>query len=453
MARYSGDARIVYSGNVELARQYVSEARKYLGALDENNTTNSAYRHITNSDGIRFFVANYMGQRQIEIWAPGGEEKEGAGTIQGFLLSPRTFVSPQAYSTSPHVLLEPAKSLGANWKSYFCLPNSTHPDPAYPYDVKTLNTVLVALNTNALTTNALPIRSNYSLMFWRNSKDNLYLQYDGAVSVTSPYDRGSVYHNGKLIFDSDVDNPYAASAYVSIAAVGAKRTALGLTVVIASYVSNSYAGPCFLKVHTIKLEPTAQEKARLGQYANLIDNHYSYAAEFVRIGSPTEIYSIALSKSTFYVWFCMSINGSCSELRGFIAEDPGGTEVLNEYVIDIRDFENVTHSVVRALAPVYGSWMDAYVGHIGDCPVYGEVLLADPGAQYRFRQYVQNPSATNVFDSYVRTGTTWFTGIARQFEWNAVSNIGAACAMAQYNSGAIFSTVVANGNEIFDGGF
>ena len=444
MARYSGDARIVYSGNVELARQYVSEARKYLGALDRDNTTETASRHVTNSDGIRFFVANYMGQRQIEIWAPGGEEKEGAGTVQGFLLSPRTLVGPQAYSTSPHVLLEPAKSLGANWKSYFCLPNSTHPDPAYPYDVKTLNTVLVALNTNALTSNVSSQRGSYALSFWSNNDENLFLQYYGRFGYSSPSGNGWVYHNGKEIFSVPADHP-APNGFVDIAAVGAKRTGAGLDVIIATYQSQSFSGPCYLKVLRQKLVPTAAEKARLAQYATSVDNVYSYAAEYEKAGAVEELYSVTLSKNPFQVWFCMSINGSCTELRGIVTENPGGVDVLNEYVIDLQNLASISHAVVRTETPIPGNWYDAYTGHIKDCPVYGEAFLADPGATFRFRTYVENPSATGPLDAYVRTAAVWYSGADR----GHLTNIGYGCAIAFDVFGA--NQIYAGTDEVFNG--
>ena len=148
----------------------------------------------------------------------------------------------------------------------------------------------------------------------------------------------------------------------------------------------------------------------------------------------------------------MSINGSCSELRGIITEDPGGADTLREYVVDLSDLDNISHIIEREWAPIIGDWQDLYTGHIGDCPVYGEALLADPGAAFRFRTYIPNPSATSPLNTYVRTSTVWLTGTGDIPGNNRIpylANIGLACGadgdVFDYNAVYAFSNVVFTG--------
>lgn len=67
MARYSGPTRIDFAGDPELCKQYISEARKYLGGLSASNTVPTTMRRVTNSAGVVFTVQKINGSPRIRI--------------------------------------------------------------------------------------------------------------------------------------------------------------------------------------------------------------------------------------------------------------------------------------------------------------------------------------------------------------------------------------------------
>ena len=67
MTRYTGPARFVFAGDPELCKQFMPEARKYLGGLSATNSVETKMRRITNSDGVVFTVQTIKGQPRIKI--------------------------------------------------------------------------------------------------------------------------------------------------------------------------------------------------------------------------------------------------------------------------------------------------------------------------------------------------------------------------------------------------
>ena len=67
MTRYTGPARFVFAGDQELCKQFMPEARKYLGGLSATNSVETTMRRITNSDGVVFTVQTIKGQPRIKI--------------------------------------------------------------------------------------------------------------------------------------------------------------------------------------------------------------------------------------------------------------------------------------------------------------------------------------------------------------------------------------------------
>ena len=67
MSRYTGPARITFSGDERIAKAYLSEGRKYLGTLFAVNNVPHLSRRLVNADGVAFEVQVVAGQPQLHI--------------------------------------------------------------------------------------------------------------------------------------------------------------------------------------------------------------------------------------------------------------------------------------------------------------------------------------------------------------------------------------------------
>lgn len=77
MARYSQDTRIDFTGDPALCRQFISEARKYLGGLSASHSVPTSSRRITNSDGVVFTVQMINGRPRARIDTRGYQRNVG----------------------------------------------------------------------------------------------------------------------------------------------------------------------------------------------------------------------------------------------------------------------------------------------------------------------------------------------------------------------------------------
>jgi hypothetical protein len=342
MARDFDDVRITFSGNVELARQYVSEARKYLGGLKDANNTNSAYRHITNSDGVRFFVANYVGQKQIEIWAPGGEtdEKSKLFVIQGYMLAPRTLASITAYSINPYTISSPAPGNAAPWKTYFytnpgALTPSTHPTNAFVDTFKTYETAFSNATAAGNSFSSLVFNS----MSWNNADEDLFVYWSNLNYINSGSfnNLGTVYINGSSVFNiSTYLTEYTSRRLTGISAV---RTGTGLTVYGTAACFSSGAGSNIV-LFRATLVPTTAEVTRLAKLEKSLapgEKLQGYANAYVVSEAPVilKVHSISNSYNTYSAYV---FNQSANECRGIHTVTVSNVLTVYETVFDLRPY-------------------------------------------------------------------------------------------------------------------
>jgi hypothetical protein len=357
MSRYTGPASITLHGDKKLAAQYVSEGRKYLGALETTHPIQTAVRQLTNANGVKFRVGYYGGQPFIEITAGApSEEKYKVVAIKGIGVSPVGASNNTLYDVNP--LTWVVTKQGSYKKSLFHTPvspltSSSHPTDQNEVPYNFYNSVAPNLYTdwNAYSSNL----SAGARMYWHSKKKDLYVYWGGVSHMQTGLNTTPIVHiNGKaVLLAADLYAVYPGINTVSICGAAAKRTSKGLRLFI-SYVTQQYAvyGPFKLCVGYVDIEPTDAEKTRLAKlddFAKLA----GYAAEYVRAlpANFNILVEIALPKDyNFSNWSACPFNQSVTECRTFIWAGSGGASFalsrVDELVIDIHNLAVITHEYV-----------------------------------------------------------------------------------------------------------
>lgn len=436
MARDYDDVRITYSGNVELARQYVSEARKYLGGLKDANSTNSAYRHITNSDGVRFFVANYVGQKQIEIWAPGEDTSDKRPKYQqGFMLAPRNN-SLYGYSAQPFTLLIPTN--GESWKSIFKtiptpITGATHPTSAFTGSLLAYKDVFgTAPATNFAA--ARPSATNNRHQYWKNSDSTLYVQYDGVsyCGGSRPTSGNKIIVNGQAVvepgvFASIIQALYPGNGAINLLGAAAQRTATGLRIYAVSQVSvDAFSATQKLAAVFFDIVPTDEALVALNKL-NLNTAVNGYAPVYkpaTAIDSPATLiaeYEFT-SVQTLAAHSSFAFSPNLTEGRTFVWPKNAGVTVIREIVLNLQpDAEAFTVETENALPTAtttdttdYGTYVQAFLvssggSYVNYVPVGGSERLLSRPAVAKYKCMVDYHAAGYPVYGYAKQGNRTLT--------------------------------------------
>lgn len=371
MARYFGNTRIVYSGNVEVARQYVSEARKYLGELVRNSpsTLDSNVREVTNDSGVHFRVGWYGPLKFIQIDAAGavGRKSKQLRLLLGFFAAPKTELSLTGYSTEPYVILEPREGVDAPWVSWFKTPLNTeptyltHPTDDYNEPLKFYKNALgttVAASADAAKSAVNTGRSQY----WQNAKKDLVVQYSGQPPIAESFlsNDGCVAINGRFVLTNAALYNTVGSLYpgqwVYFYAAAAKRTVTGLDLYIAVKTAVSTLSTRTLRIFKIPLAPTPEEQARLTKYKTSVENAFGYAGQYTAVASGAdieELYAFTIPGTPAYGGSNGAFNPEVTEFTVFSWREENDGVYIDELVTDFTDLENTETVTLRSSGPLF----------------------------------------------------------------------------------------------------
>lgn len=209
--RYTDPVRIRYKGAKNVAAQYISEARKYLGGLDEQlklGGISVGARQLTNSDGVVFRVLIVGGQLIIEIDVRAVKRGQLAIELMGGLaVQPRTFADDNAFGVHPEAILMPlhAGEDDERWLNYLY-------DNSYLVGDATANGFYKTTKEGKpLLAGGLPGHPGSGgypadLLDWRNADESVAVCWHQSASRyfdngNADQGDGKIYYNGQLLID------------------------------------------------------------------------------------------------------------------------------------------------------------------------------------------------------------------------------------------------------------
>lgn len=256
MSRYTQEVRVRFKGNPDLAKGYLPEARKYLGALDGQrqgigrNATLS--RKVVNADGVVFRVMFHGAQPFIEIDVSGVGGESALALFTGLVVWPRTAASTTGYSPTPQVVLRNANggTVDEEWQSFFL--NADVPDTDYDFSIRTYKAFFPQglLRPNI-------VDAPGGIIDWRNHDETLSVSFTGQAQ--NRYAAGTlndfVYHNGDVLLDISTryeainpetevaDYTYWGVIGAAITAGGSLRVAVLARTFVGTYQIEFLSGP------------------------------------------------------------------------------------------------------------------------------------------------------------------------------------------------------------------